>query len=220
MSTSELPLIRNDLRAQTRGLLRARIITGDLSPGNLYTIGAFAEQLGVSATPVREALGDLAHVGLVEVIRNRGFRVRALTDDDLDEIMQLRLFLEVPAVVAVTGTLSDAEIRACRELVARCLAAAREGDLILFLEADREFHLRLLEGLRNGRLIRILGQLRDETRLYGLKELAATNRLVPSAREHVALLEAVGGGDVKRARYVITKHLRHTRGSWAGRREH
>jgi DNA-binding GntR family transcriptional regulator len=210
-------LDRTNLRDQARRALRTSIITGELTPGELYTVGAFAERLGVSATPVREALGDLAQLGLVETIRNRGFVVRHLTDHDLDEIFQLRLLLEAPAVEQVAGRLPPDDLAVCRQLVERCKTAAAAADLELFLETDREFHLRLLGVLGNLRLVRILGELRDQTRLYGLRELAASGRLVAAAEEHESLLEAVEAGDGKSARQEMTKHLRHIRGAWAGK---
>jgi len=212
-------LEHSNLRDQVRLILRTSIITGELEPGRLYSVGSFAERLGVSATPVREAIGDLAHLGLVQIMRNRGFVIPDLDDHDLDEILQLRLLLEVPAIESVAGRLSAAEVTACREQVERCRAAAGSGDLVRFLDADRAFHLRLIAALGNGRLVEILGRLRDQTRLYGLRDLAARGELLTSAEEHEALLDAVEAGDAGRARREISHHLRHTRGTWAGRVE-
>src|SRR4051794_29277007 len=82
------------LREQARRYLRTSVVTGELEEGRLYSVGEFAQQLGVSATPVREAVFDLAHQGLVEVVRNRGFIIHPLKDQDLDDIFQLRVLLE------------------------------------------------------------------------------------------------------------------------------
>jgi DNA-binding GntR family transcriptional regulator len=207
---------RSNLRAQARSVLRSSIVTGELQPGSLYTIGGVAAQLGVSATPVREALGDLEQLGLVEIIRNRGFIVPPVTDADLDEILQLRLMLEPPALIQAAKKLTPEDIRECRELAEQGKAAAKAGDLALFLEADRALHLRLIAPLHNRRLGEILGRLRDEARLYGLRNLATAGRLVTSAEEHDSIIEAVAGGDSDVIREEITKHLRHTRGAWAG----
>jgi DNA-binding GntR family transcriptional regulator len=203
------------LREQARRVLRTSIITGELEEGRVYSVGELAEHLGVSATPVREAVFDLAHLGLVEMIRNRGFVVPPLTDHDLDEIFQLRILLEVPAVEAVAGTL-DAEVSArARDAVERCLAGAHAGDVATFIDADREFHLRLLEAYSNGRLVTIVERLRDQARLYGLRDLAASGRLVASGEEHVRILDAVNAGDRAAVREQVERHLRHTRGLWA-----
>lgn len=219
MSTSLTTTIeRVSLREQVRSLLRAQVITGELQPGNMYVVADFAKALGVSATPVREALGDLAQLGLVEIVRNRGFVVPPLTDHDLDEIFQLRLMIEVGAVSRVAGKLSEAELADCENAVSRCRRSAERGDLAGFLEADRDFHLGLLSALGNQRLLEIIDRLRDQTRLYGLL-LLAPERLIGSAEEHQSLLIAVAEGKRKVACEQLARHLEHTRGLWAGRED-
>jgi DNA-binding GntR family transcriptional regulator len=195
------------------------VITGELVAGRLYSVGAFAEQLGVSATPVREALGDLANAGLVEVIRNRGFLVPELTEHDLDEIFQLRLMLEVPAIEQVAGHLDADAAAACQGHVDEGTRCAATEDLPGFLEADRRFHHELLSALGNARLVEIIDRLRDQTRLYGLPDLARSGRLTKSAEEHENLLRLVVEGDAKGARDQMFRHLEHTRGVWAGHDE-
>lgn len=215
LSTSPPQLTAVSLREQARGFLRTSVVTGVLEEGRLYSVGEFAQQLGVSATPVREAVFDLAHQGLVEVVRNRGFMVLPLTDQDLDEIFQLRMLLEVPAVEALAGRLDANIVARSRDLVRQCLTAARDADLAGFLEADREFHLLLLSAYHNSRLLQIVDRLRDQTRLYGLPGLAASGDLVAAAEEHGRILEAIIGGDAATVRAEIEHHLRHTRGLWA-----
>jgi DNA-binding GntR family transcriptional regulator len=213
------PLERSSLRERVLVVLRTSITTGELEPGRLYSVGEFAERLEVSATPVREAVVNLANVGLVEIVRNRGFLVPDLTDQDLDEILQVRLFLEVPAIEQVAGRVPAETLTACHEHVRACKEAAEQGALIGFLDSDRAFHLTLIGSLGNRRLVEVLRGMRDQTRLYGLRDLAARGQLVASALEHETLLDAVEAGDTARARAEITRHLAHTRGSWAGRIE-
>jgi DNA-binding GntR family transcriptional regulator len=213
-----MPIEYQSLRGQARRALRTKIVTGELVPGQLYPIGRIAEELGTSATPIREALADLSHAGLVEVVRNRGFVVRELTEHDLDEILELRLMLEVPAVERLSGHIEPADEAACLELVESCRLAASRGDLEGFLETDREFHLRLLKTLKNDRLVQIVDRLRDEARLFGLPYMARTNQLVASADEHEQLLKALVHSD-QNVGDLISKHIRHTRGIWAGQAE-
>jgi DNA-binding GntR family transcriptional regulator len=212
-------LERASLRDQARQAIRTSVITGELESGHLYTIGAFARLLGVSATPVREALGDLANDGLVQIIRNRGFVVPPVSEHDLDEIFELRLMLEVPAIGRSAGRLDESALKACRLYVTQGNAAAVAGDLVAFLESDGAFHRQLLSPLGNARLVEIITRLRDQTRLYGLPQLAVQGLLTASAREHEELLEAVEAGDSALAKEQMTRHLKHTRGSWAGRSE-
>jgi DNA-binding GntR family transcriptional regulator len=220
MSDSNLAQLRpSTLREQARAALRASIITGEIASGQLYTVGSVAERLGVSATPIREALADLGHNGLVVVVRNRGFIVPEVTEHDLDEIFNLRLLLEVPSVERVAGRLSAEDIVICKYEVERGKRAAVAGDLPGFLEADREFHLRLLSSLGNARLVQMVDNLRDQSRPYRLTGLLATGELVDSAQEHERLIAAVEVGDAHAAGAQMTLHLNNTRAAWAGSSE-
>src|SRR5919202_296505 len=95
--SSLLRLEASSLRERAAEAIRNGITTGEIRAGELYSVPTLAARLGVSATPVREAMLDLANEGLVEAVRNRGFRVVELTDADLDEILEVRVMLEVPA---------------------------------------------------------------------------------------------------------------------------
>jgi DNA-binding GntR family transcriptional regulator len=212
-------LTRVNLREQAGAVLRADIISGELVPGEIYSATNLADRMGVSATPVREAMLDLANAGLVEPVRNRGFRILTVADSDLDEITEMRLMLEVPAMALAVERGDGAELDALQEAVDEIEAAAGAGDLPAFLRADRDFHLGLLECTGNERLVRLVGQLRDQTRLIGLRRLAESGNLVATAREHRPILAAVRDRDATRAEELMRIHLSHTRGAWAGQAE-
>jgi DNA-binding GntR family transcriptional regulator len=97
--------------------------------------------------------------------------------------------------------------------------AARRGDVVGYVEADRELHLALLAEAGNPRLVEMVGRLRDQSRLYGLEQLAAEGVLVDSAAEHMRLIDALESGDRRAAERVMAHHLDHVRGIWASRRE-
>jgi DNA-binding GntR family transcriptional regulator len=207
----------SSLSALAKGSIRTRIIAGEISVGRIYSVPSLAESLGVSVTPVREAMLELAAEGLVEAVPNRGFRVVELSQHDMDEILELRLMLEVPATAAIAGLPSSPEdIEAHLKLVEVIEARAQAGDTAGFLEADRDFHLSLLTALGNERLVEMVSRLRDQTRLYGVELLAREGQLEASAHEHRDLVEAIRRGDVAAVRALVTRHLRHTRGIWAG----
>lgn len=182
----------------------------------MYSAAALAQRLGVSATPVREAMLTLAQEGMVEAVRNKGFRVTELSEADLDHITYVRQLVEVPAVAEITAGARHGEAAALREAAEAIVTAASGGDLIEYVSADREFHLGLLRLSGNDVLVQIVGELRSRSRLYGLASLASQSGLVPSAREHLELLDAVVAGDVEGARALMDHHLKHVRGSWAG----
>ncbi|WP_199035892.1 GntR family transcriptional regulator [Glycomyces salinus] len=207
------------LREQAREAIRTQIVLGQIEPGYVESVINMASELGVSVTPVREAVMDLANIGMVEIIRNRGFRVPELTDHDLDEIFRVRTMLEAPAMAEVAEALDGAPIPRFRELADQITDAAREGDLNAFLELDRQFHLGLLDLLGNRRLTTMVAQLRDQARMQGLQKLADQGELTSSGEEHIAIVDAIESGDAERATELMRKHLAHSRGIWAGRTE-
>lgn len=204
------------LRQQAIQILRTQILIGALAPGRLYSIGEIAEQLKVSPTPVREALLHLAGERLIVMVRNRGFSVREIDDHDLDELAECRHYLEVPAIVSLTQKSRLAGRALLVDLASQTEKAAAEGDLLSFLTADRQFHVLLLSETGNSRLVEMVATLRDQTRLHGLTRLRGSHELLSSAKEHRALIELIEAGDVPAARELMARHLRHTRGLWAG----
>ncbi|WP_018075681.1 GntR family transcriptional regulator [Novosphingobium nitrogenifigens] len=210
-----IPLERLSLRDGAARSLRQQIVSGALRSGSLYSIGDIAQQLGTSPTPIREALLELENDGLVELVRNRGFRIREISRADIKEIHAIRVMLEVPAIEALAAMdpvpdLSDAEAL-CR----RCARAAEMNDIIGFLAFDRDFHLALIAKLGNRRLTDTIGTLRDQTRLYGLHNFGEGG-LTGSTDEHLALLEAVRRRDPATAGALLRHHLDHVVGDWAG----
>jgi DNA-binding GntR family transcriptional regulator len=175
-----------------------------------------AGTFGVSATPVREAMLDLAKEGLVEAVRNKGFRVTELSDRDLDELTELRMLIEVPTTARLAGRLDPAALAELRELAGGIETAAAAGDLIAYVGADREFHLTLLAHSGNRHLVDLVAGLRSRARLSGLGRLADTGRLGDSAREHGTLVDVLARGDAAAAETLIRQHIQHVRGIWAG----
>lgn len=212
-------ILRTNLREQATEVLRAQITCGELEPGVVYSATKLAGWLGVSATPVREALLDLAKDGLVVAVPNRGFRVVNPTEKELDELLELRLLLEVPPLSLVVEKASDEDLRQLHTPVDECAVAAANGDIAGFLRADRTFHLELLRHAGNAALCELVASLRDKARLTGLNSLAANGQLRDSAAEHRYILAAVQARDTEKAKSLLHDHLRHTRGSWAGQPE-
>ncbi|MET9801588.1 GntR family transcriptional regulator [Streptomyces sp. NPDC006368] len=200
--------------------LRAALISGELRPGEVHSAPGLATRFGVSATPVREAMLELAREGLVEPVRNKGFRITEVSERDLDQYTQLRALIEVPTVGAVTGSsVTDAatrrQLEALRPVAEEIVTSARDHDLIGYLDADRRFHLSLLSLSGNDRLVETVGDLRKRSRLYGLTALDERGLLVASAREHHELLDLMVAGDAAGAEACMARHLGHVRSLWA-----
>jgi DNA-binding GntR family transcriptional regulator len=199
------------LREQALGAIRASIITGAMEAGRVYSVPVLAEQLGVSLTPVREAMLDLVKERLLEPVRNKGFRVPVLSDYDLENIFEIRVLLEAPTAGRIAGLIPQSKQAEFVKLVSQIEECAAKGDLAGFLAADRKFHLDLLAMSGNQRLIEIVGSLRDQARLYGLADLIQSGQLMESAREHADILATIVKGDSAGAEALTRHHMLHTR---------
>ena len=195
------------------------MVAGELKPGELYSAPVLGEQFGVSATPVREAMLDLAKDGFVVAERNRGFRVVEMSEVDLDEISQIRLLLEVPSTVQVAKIIESEVLNELSVIADTIVTAAAQGDLIDYLDSDRRFHVLLISQLGNNRLTDLVDRMRRQTRLFGLVALAESGVLVTSAQEHHELIEAMRARDTTATKSLINSHIKHIRGLWVGREE-
>lgn len=210
---------RLSLREQVAQALRGALVAGEMRPGVVYSAPVLAAQFGVSATPVREAMLDLAKEGLVEAVRNKGFRVTEMSERDLDEIMELRQLIEVPTVCRLAGQVPAPELELLRPLAREIVSAAERGDLLTYVNADLRFHLELLGLAGNARLVEVVRDLRARARLYGLRGLADKGQLAHSAREHLDLLDALVQGDASAVERLLRHHIQHVRGIWASNPE-
>jgi DNA-binding GntR family transcriptional regulator len=216
----QITMLRSDsLREQVTRAVEAAIVAGELEPGVIYSAPGLAERFGVSATPVREAMLDLVKEGFVEPLRNRGFRVVEMSDEDLDNIAQIRLLIEVPTIPQIASLLTPARFDDLAVAAGAIERAAADGDVLRYLDADRRFHVELISAIGNARLTDLVDRLRRQARLFGLKDLAKSGRLMASAREHRALLGTLRAQDVQAAENLMRAHIGHTRGLWAGRQD-
>jgi len=140
---------------QTVAQLRRLILEGDLEPGVRLQEVELAAQLGVSRTPVREALRALSSQGLVEVLPNRGARVACWSDEDLDEIYELRVLLESHAAERAASRMCASEMEVLDDLCDRMEDCARRGrrhDLLALSELNSDFHGRVMDAAASPRL--------------------------------------------------------------------
>ena len=211
-------LQQTNLRDQALAVLKLRLVSGDLAPGQIYSAAALASELGVSNSPVREAMLTLVNQGLMEPVRNRGFRVVPLSAKERRNNYDIRIMLEVPAMARLAG-LNDKVAARKKEFTATAssiVKAAKSRDIFGYLEADRNFHIGLLGILENEQLTAIVENLRDQARQYGLKALSERGDLVKSAEEHQPILDAIIAGDAEKTTKLMTSHLSHHVGDWAG----
>lgn len=195
-----------NLREQVVQQVRAEIISGYSLPGTMYSVPSLASSLGVSTTPVREALLELARAGLVEPMRNRGFKVASPTPAELENIFNLREVLEIYAVTLVARK-PDVDLSSLYPVADKIRQAVEQEDIQLYLEADREFHRMLTDAAGNELLTDMVMSLRDKMRLYGINSRAGLERQAASVAEHFAILDLVGAGNVAGVAELLRQHI-------------
>lgn len=208
MSTPRIPAIERteSLAQQAYRLLRRAIQRQDLVRETFYSESELAEFMGISRTPVREALIELAREGLVEVIPQRGFRLHVLDDDDRREVFDLRVVLEAYVVEQLAKNATAEDVARLRSLLDEQRRLV--DDLDAFLEVDEAFHTLMpeLAGLRLAR--QMLGTLRGAMWLLGSSALALPERIPDVLEEHTAVVDAIEAGDVRAAKDAVRRHVR------------
>lgn len=199
----------DSLRDQAFQILKTRVIVGDFKPGEIYSAATIAQELGVSNSPVREALLSLVDMGLMEPVRNRGFRVVEVSEVARNQIIDIRIMLEVPAMVRLLD--HPEALAALQDQVTPLLdeieACAARRDFVRYLAADRELHLLWLGILDNARLSALINMLRDQTMLVGLSKLYADSELIDEARSHRALWAAMLAGQRGQVAKLMVDHM-------------
>ncbi|MEO7349728.1 MAG: GntR family transcriptional regulator [Terrimesophilobacter sp.] len=202
------------LRERIRESLAAAIVSGELAPGTMVTVPVLAADFEVSATPVREAMLDLEQRGFVQSVANKGFRVTEVSQQDLQEIIEIRTLLEGPIMAELSKTMKPEQIPQWRLLADRISEHADAGNLTEFLEADREFHLGLIGLHGNRRLVAMVKELRSQTRMIGLAKMTNTPELSKSGREHHEMLDLMESGDDVALRALMANHFAHVLAWW------
>jgi DNA-binding GntR family transcriptional regulator len=146
--------------------------------------------------------------GLVEPVRNRGFRVVELTPHDMEEIIQLWRIVEPELTATVAGRLSETEVGRLQGMVDAIVESAGDGDIPAFIEKDREFHEELLSHAGNRRAVELVSRLRDQGRRYGLLDPGGKGAMAREvAADHQAILDAVVTGDAGEVRRLLIDHI-------------
>ena len=211
--------LTSSLRDTIESSLAAAIVSGEIAPGDMVSVPNLAKQFGVSATPVREAMLNLEKRGFVAAVRNKGFLVTNVSEQDLHDLVQIRRLLEAPAMQIVAEKLHGQSVDPYRSLADAIRDAAERSDFHQYLMADANFHLTLMELTQNSRLVELVAELRKQTRLVGLVALSHTAELAQTTAEHYELIDLLVEGRGAEAEDLMHTHIGHVTGWWAGRAE-
>ncbi|EFQ81856.1 FCD domain protein [Aeromicrobium marinum DSM 15272] len=187
--------------------LREAVVSGELVAGSQHSIYRLAEDLGVSRTPVRDAVLRLADLGLVAIERNRGVRIRGVTVEDVRAVFELRVLLESPAAAFAARHADRAAIDDLDRLVGRLREAAHTPDEPEFTGVDRALHARIGAVLNNPRWQDQVHRLRDTIQARGVSTIGRTRRMPEIAEEHVPIVEAIRSRDPHEAARRMSEHL-------------
>ena len=197
---------------QAVAALRAAIDDGRMKPGVRYSVYQLADSLGVSRTPVREALLRLEEVGVIKFEARQGFQILLPRAADIADIFAVRLALELPAVRRVATTsirTADVEQRLHRQRDLMRDAAERSDERV-FVQHDQGLHDLILEAAGNIRSRSIVKGLRETTRLLGASTADRTRTLTDIDAEHAPIVTAILDGRLDDAENAMRTHLVNT----------
>lgn len=209
-----MPVQRSSLRQQIADALCDEVLSGRLAAGLHFTVKEIADLYGVSATPVREALVDLAAQGLLEVEHHRGFQVRRFTAEDYRSILEARSLVTegVFRRLEARGTqaLPPEALASVRRRAEAAAGAVRAGALDVLVGCDLRFWRELCTLVGNAHVSDFMHRLRVQGWMFGVPYLRRTPQLDRVCWSgHPALAEALGDGDVPAARQLVEAYHRH-----------
>jgi DNA-binding GntR family transcriptional regulator len=187
--------------------LRQEILVCDLSPGQVVSERELAGRYEMSKTPIREALTQVCHDGLMQRLPGRGYMVVPITIQDIRNLFDLRLVLEMAAAERAAQNPSPTLITILKEMADVSYNLDDPKSHVLFLKTNREFHLALAEAAGNRRLVEMLGGLLIEMdRLFHLG-LRLRDSSEEMTREHHEVVAALEAGDVAGIREAIRRQI-------------
>jgi DNA-binding GntR family transcriptional regulator len=194
--------------------LADRIVSGDLLPGTALDETQLATRFGVSRTPVREAIRQLATMGLIEARPHRGAIVARPAAARLRDMFFVMSELEATCVHLCARAMSRDERRALEDYHRDMGAYVRDGDVAGYRQANLAFHGRLYDGTHNSYLAELAAATRRRLAPFRSAQLEAADRLPKSYEEHGAIVTAILRGDGARAAAAIRQHLEITEQTW------
>jgi DNA-binding GntR family transcriptional regulator len=203
----------SDLEALPRGehayrRIRAAIQSGELKPGERLREMELADSIGLSRTPVREALARLESEGLVTHDATRGIMVAELDYSMVTELYYMREVLEGTAARLTAQHASEVEVSILEDLCRQYEAASKSGDDVALASSNRRFHDTLYRCSHNRYLVNMLTVLHDALSLLGSTTLRNPERAVESLKEHAAVVVAVKDRDPEAAEHALRAHIR------------
>lgn len=187
--------------------LREAILKGELEPGERLMEIALAQKLGVSRTPIREAIRKLELEGLVVMAPRKGAEVAEITLKDVKDVLEVRKNLEDLAVELACKKATEEDIEEMKRAHEEFIKTLSQKDLTVIAEADVKFHDVIYKTTDNKRLIQILNNLREQMYRYRLEYIKDEKKRMIVTDEHLQIIEAIKNKDVDSAKEYIQEHI-------------
>ncbi len=187
--------------------IREAIINGILKPRERLMEIQLADELGVSRTPIREALRKLELEGFIVMVPRKGAYVADISFKDIADIFEIRAALEGLAAGLAAERITDEELEAMERHLVEKADAIHNHDMERLVEVDTKFHESIYRASRNERLLPIINNLREQIQRFRATSLAYPGRMKQSLEEHRALVEAIQARDVVLARQLAHEHI-------------
>ncbi|GBG58190.1 GntR family transcriptional regulator [Sporomusaceae bacterium FL31] len=187
--------------------LRDSIRNGVLQPGERLMEIQLAEELGVSRTPVREAIRKLELEGYVIMLPRRGTYVANLSIKDINEVFEIRTALDVLATGLAAERITEEELEQLERLLVQIGEYIEQNDMEKIVEIDTQFHDILYRASRNDRLVGIINNLREQLTRFRSISMSYPGRLKKTLEEHSRMVEAIAQRDVELAQRLAVEHM-------------
>ena len=197
--------------------IKQAIMRNELLPGNIYSEQAVAKEMGMSKTPVHQALLDLENKGFVTISPRKGFKVNILSASNIKDMFELRRALERTVVLKITPRLTTEAIRELDSIVQQI---EQTRDPIDFQKHDRAFHRYLASLSNNTYIINALNTVWDLSDWVGANILYNWGGFSRVAGEHLAVYEFMIAGEAEKAAVAMERHLNGTESRFLERLTH
>jgi DNA-binding GntR family transcriptional regulator len=198
------------LKEMALSTIKEAMLSKKLEPETMYTEAALTKELGISRTPVREALIHLASRGLIVYYPRRGFKIKLMTEKDVKDLFELRLALELAVIRHISQTLTERSLAEIETVWNRYQKMVRKGDSVESIHANRDFHNCLAELTENFYLINALDEIRDLSDLAGVRSLEDDSRTLEATVEHERIYKELKRKSINGALKQMEIHIRTT----------
>ncbi len=187
--------------------LRQAILKGELQPGERLMEITLANRLGVSRTPIREAIRKLELEGLVVMVPRKGAHVAHITEQELNDVLEVRRGLEEMAIEKACERITEDELLRLEAAAKTFSSLVNSDDLLALAEADVKFHDVIYDATHNRRLVQILNNLREQMYRYRMEYLKDADSRKLLDEEHKEICNAIRKRDIQRAHAYICQHI-------------